>query len=260
MGLREPKCPDCGATVPTKLKDISPWLSVWDPEIHVCTEREERERKERDEREKREREWRENPPDMRIREVFHACRFPADSPQGGLKLIRHKEVDIRLIQAVKVHREFWLKGLRPEKGLWVHGPTDQRKTTVLAALGFDIAHRTGRRVLFWNLADLMEHIRLDARRKENEYDPSAINAAEVLILDDLGTLKITDTAWERVFHMVENAKSGWGGTKRRQTLYVTSNEAPEAMIDHLSPPSDASGGERIVRRLRQICDVVEVGL
>src|SRR5689334_19245499 len=43
IGLREPKCPDCGETIPTTLKEISSWLSVWDPEAHRCEARRVRE-------------------------------------------------------------------------------------------------------------------------------------------------------------------------------------------------------------------------
>ena len=258
-GLKEPKCPDCGETIPTSLVDICNWLGVWNPEAHQCPERTAREVREREEQAEKERQWRDNPPEGRIREVFSRVRLPADTPPG-LRLIRYEEVDHRLIDAVAAHQATWLKGIRPEKGLWVCGPTNKRKTIVVSALAFDVAHRTPRSVLFWNMSDLMAHIRRAAQGKDNEYEPHAISNADKLVIDDLGTMKLTERAWDEIFHMIESAKSGWGETKRHQTLYVTSNENPESMIDRLSPPGDPTGGERIVRRLRQICDLVEVGL
>jgi hypothetical protein len=272
IGPRETACKDCGETIPYTLMEIEEcsWLSVRVPVPHACPQREEREAAERAEAEAKavEREaaakvFRESPPASRVAEVFARCRLPADilpeEGSPGLRSIRYPEVDRRLVEVIAEHRLIWLRGGRPKKGLWSCGDTDLRKTLLAGSLAFDVAHRTPRRVLFWNVSDLMDNIRLAAQGKRNEYDPSAISDAELLVLDDLGTVKVTDTAWDRIFHIIESAKSGWGGTRPTQTLYVTSNEKPEDMIDRLSPPSDASGGERIVRRLRQICDLVEVG-
>lgn len=239
--------------VPAAVLDAGSWLQVYVPGEHSCPEREARQAREREEAAAKEKAWRENPPEARIAAVFERSRLPRDAPVG-LRQVRIAEVDRRYVEVVAAHRRRWLAGETPEKGLWLHGPTNSRKTMLVSALLFDIGHRTPRRALFWNVADLMDHIRLDARGKKNEYDPEALNAAEVLCLDDLGTVKVTETAWERLFHIIEAARSGWGSRRRKQVLYVTSNEAPETLFAQLAPPGDADGGERIVRRLLQITD------
>ena len=78
-------------------------------------------------------------------------------------------------------------------------------------------------------------------------------AAELLSLDDFGTIKVTEFVWKTLFGFVNAAYDGG-----RQTLYITSNEPPEELAETLTTPDRPNGGERIVRRLVQLCDVVQV--
>jgi DNA replication protein DnaC len=162
-----------------------------------------------------------------------------------------------LMERLQKHREKWLGGTRPERGLWLWGPTNARKTASVAALMFDVSHLTNRRCIFWSFEDLMKHLRRQAAGLSSDYDRDEIDAASMLILDDLGTIKPTEKAIETLYGIVEAANSAWGASGPQQSLYVTTNEGPEHLVEFLD--GRCGQGLRIVRRLVQLCEVIDVG-
>lgn len=254
---RETTCPDCGTTVGSVLVPVKEFLFVWDFERHSCPEMESRKAAETEEQARKHSAFLEHPTPKRIEEVRCRVRLPHWTPAGMKNVVRAR-VPVNAFNAFQRHRKEWLNGERPQKGIWIYGATDAGKTTLLSALLFDINHRTNRPCLSWNVADLMDHLRRDARGVESEYDPAEIADAEIIALDDLGTIKTTERVWETLFDIVCAVSDAWGAAAPRQTLYVTSNEGPEQMIQRLSTPDNPDGGERIVRRLLQLTEQVEV--
>lgn len=254
--VRTEQCDDCGAELRSVPMQINDWLSIFEMPDHSCPEREARLQAEREKRAQERRQWLENPPAERVKEVRGRARLPYWTPVG-LGHLRVAECAPQLGAKLSEHREVWLSGKRPAQGLWIVGPTNSRKTCGLCGLLFDVAHQTQRTGLYWTWERLLKHFRLSVGDHPNEYDGYAIEAAEVLVLDDLGSAKFTEKAWEMLFDIVDTAYDG-GSAGPSQTLYVTSNEDPDtfmALLDKAVPPN---GGERIVRRLVQLCEVVEL--
>lgn len=248
-------CPDCGGEVRKELARISDWLEVWQFPEHTCPERMARlAREEAAEAERREA-WLRNPPPERVAEVRRRTGLDQEAwAPAGLDHLRVEAPYEQLAVRCFAHREQWLAGQRPERGLWVHGPTNHRKTASLAALAFDVAHRTTRRVVAWNFERLLEQYRRKASGGRHRYDAEALEDADLLVLDDIGTQKVTEASWRLLYGLVNDAYGARG-----QTLYVSSNEDPDALMRMLCTEEHPDGGERIVRRLVQLCDVVEVG-
>jgi DNA replication protein DnaC len=259
-------CPDCGMELAQELRPLASWAAMWFWPEHHCQEGEARRQREAEQREQdaraahaRHLAWLADPPPQRVEEVRRRVGLPGERvvPAGLIRIIPEMltaggQAALALLRA---HRETWERGERPEKGLWLWGRTNRRKTVLTGALAFDVAHRTGRRVLFWNASRLMEEKAKAARGERHRWDQELLDDADLLVLDDLGTLNVTSAAWKTVYGIIESASAGWGGAPS-QVLYVTSNESPAQLAALLSPADHPDGGERILRRLVQLCDVV----
>ena len=251
-------CPDCGAALEKVLEPAGSWLSLWVKPEHTCEAREGRLRREGEAAAAARRAWLREPPASRIAEVRQRCRLPHWTPAGTARIVPMQGWQPgAAVTAAKEHADLWRQAQRPERGLWLwSAETNLRKTATVAALAFDVAHEVGSPCLFWNFEDLMEKLRQAAGGRSNDYDPERIAAAELLVLDDIGTVKYTEKAWETLFAMVNAATDAWGASGPRQTLYVTSNESPgelQVILDR----AVQNGGKRIVRRLVQACEVIE---
>lgn len=252
-------CPDCGTEVPRTLETVGSWLQMWKAGEHDCAAKAAR-REAEFEAKRREREaWLRNPPESRIAEVRRACQLPWWTP-AGLAQVRTEQAFAVAVQRLLEHRAEWSLGRRPSRGLWLFGETNHRKTCASCALVFDVAHETERPALFWNFEDLLEQHRLAAQNRKHRLDPERIEAAHLLVLDDLGSVKYSEAAWRTLFGLVNGANDAWGSSAPRQTLYVTSNEDPDRLesIITRSVPQQEQAGARIVRRLVQLCEPVEV--
>lgn len=261
-------CRDCGELREQGLCEVSSWLAIWAYPEHACPERLVREEREAQAALREaalaaaaHAEWLRDPPEERRREVRRRVGLPGRrvAPAGLDRVDRGRlgEGSLAALTLLLDHREQWLAGRRPERGLWLWGETDRQKSVLTAALAFDVAHRTERAVTFWNLAHLMEEKQAAAQDRPSAWDQGAIDRAELLVLDDIGTVNVTPAAWKTLYGLAEHALSGWGGAE--QVLYVSSNESPAAVVDLFALRGDPDAGERIVRRLRQLCEVVHVG-
>jgi hypothetical protein len=254
-------CPDCQGEIAKVLTEPASWLHVWDWPAHSCPERGAREAAEQAEYEARRAEWLKNPPDERVQSVRERCRLPHWTPAGLFRLKAMPDYDPRKCPGVKElrrHREMWLAASRPERGLWLWGETGLRKTAAMCGLLFDLNHQTDQSAVYWKFLNLLNHARKKAGREENDYNPGQIASAGCFLLDDLGTFRPTKFAIDLLFDLVDTAYDG-GPLGARQTLYVTSNEPPDEVMELLNDVPEHPGmGKRIVRRLVQITDVVEV--
>lgn len=248
-------CPDCGATRERVLVRTGRSVQIWAAPEHTCPQREARLRAERQAEADRRREFALNPPEWRIQQVRTETRVPAWCPPA-LRHLRREEVSSALTDTLGRHRDTWLSGQRPRRGLWLHGPTDRRKTAALGAMAMELGHRTGHTVLYWNFQDLMDQLRLAAGGRENSYDPLRIEMADALILDDVGTVKLTETAVEVLYGIINGAVDACG-RQEPQVLYVASNEGPHQLTARIEA-AQPGGGRRIIRRLVQICNLLEV--
>jgi hypothetical protein len=245
---------------------LGPNIAAWQFPGHECeplrTARELQERLKREVEEAKERgrlEMLRNPAPERIAGIIELCNLPAWTPAGLGKVVVHGGCAwMEALRLANHHLRQWTRFQRPARGLWLWGPTNSRKTCVLAALCFDVTHWTDNAGLFWRWGAVMAEIRSAAQGLPSKWDASRAHAADLLVLDDIGTGKVTEAGWDRMFDLVCSAYDG------AQVLYVTSNEGPDEVMDLLSRGVERetgrkSAGERVVRRLVQRCEVVRVG-
>lgn len=256
LGRPEPEpCPDCGQPIRKREEAAASWLTMWVPERHECPVRARREAEEAARAAARREAWLRSPPRERVAEVVRRTGIPGMAA-GGLEIVREAEVPPAALEAVRSHRERWLSGMVPQRGLWLWGRTGRRKTLLTAALLYDVSHRTDRAARFWNLEHLMEQLRREARGAASAWDPEAVERADLLAIDDIGTVKVTESVWRTLFGLVNGIDAAYGELERHRALYVTSNENPDRVVSLYAVGGDE--GERIVRRLVEQCEVVEV--
>lgn len=255
----EIECPDCHVKLKTALVRVSSWMLAWEMPVHECPVRMKKLEAETRRRQAREQEELLNPSPEKVAEIVRRLRLPRWGVPG-LRHVRPSEAYSSALESFAQQFRLWSAGERPKKGVWAYGPTGSRKTLIASAFLFDVALKVRKYGLFWNFENLMEEKAKAAGGKRTEWSPEKIEDASLLLLDDLGTARWTDSAVRTVYGIVERVNSAWGYTEPQQTLYVTSNESPDrlaAIISEACGNSDA--GDRIVRRLVQLCDVVEVG-
>ncbi len=139
----------------------------------------------------------------------------------------------------------------PRRGVVFAGSTGCGKTHLAVAILRHWVGR-GRRGLFRSVPNLMEILRIAqfADDEERLWETLEIlRLRPVLVLDDLGTEKVTDSRLERLFQIVNDRELAG------QPLIVTCNyRRPAALAERLG----GLAGERIVSRLRGICEWVEM--
>lgn len=253
----EETCPDCGAVRVRELEECGGGVSVWRFPPHSCPERATRLAAEAAEAAREREEQLRNPSPGRIAAVRAKAQLPLYVP-AGLDLVRAEEVSAAALARLQEHREAWLRGERPARGVWLYGDTNCRKTVLSGALLFDVAHRTGRHALCWNLEHLMGQLRREARGQESRYDRAAVEGADLLLLDDVGSVNVTESVYRVFYDLLESASACWGAEGPTQTLYVTSNESPAELEALYATRDDPQQGERIIRRLAQLCERIEV--
>jgi DNA replication protein DnaC len=134
-----------------------------------------------------------------------------------------------------------------ERWLLLAGPPGVGKTHLAAAI-LNARLERGRDGAFCTVPELLENIRQVMRTDSGSSGLiELVKTVELLILDDLGTEKVTDWVAEQLFVIV-NARN----LNERQTVVTTNYEAPQGLITHLGGIT----GERIVSRLLEAGDWV----
>lgn len=255
-GPAQQKCGFCEAVIEKTRRELPHGSAVWLWPDHSCPQKQAHDAAAKADEERRRSEWLETPPAERVRTVLRRANLPAFAP-AGLKAAERRQKQAKVLAALADHRKVWLAGGKPERGLWLWGASGAGKSTLLAALAFDVAHRTQREVLWWDLPALFSEMKKEFDRKESRYDPSAIRDAELFCLDEIPPMNVTDWACAELYQHANAAYVGLYG-ERRQRIYVTSNYSPEQVARMLNSPDHPDRGTRIVGRLTELCEVVEV--
>lgn len=142
-------------------------------------------------------------------------------------------------------------------GLFMHGVRGTGKTK-LAAIIANERVSTGEPVLFASVPDLMADIRGSFKDGSTSETVQAVKETPFLVLDDLGSEKMSEWVGEQLFCIVNHRYN-----ERLQTV-VTSNYSPTQIIAHMATVDgrgnviDDMQGQRIMSRIYGMCERVEI--
>ena len=142
-------------------------------------------------------------------------------------------------------------------GLFVHGVRGTGKTMLAAIIANERA-RAGHPVLFASVPDLMADIRGSFKDGSTSETVQAVKETPFLVLDDLGSEKMSEWVGEQLFCIVNHRYN-----ERLQTV-VTSNYSPTEIIGHMATVDrrgnviDDMQGQRIMSRIYGMCERVEI--
>jgi DNA replication protein DnaC len=200
----------------------------------------------------------------RIPKRYEHCElsnFEFDGPYSALGPAR--------MAACKFVEEYPLDKL----GLLLVGGTGRGKTHLAVGIAKALIREKGAACVFYDYADLLKEV-------QNSYNPSVdaselgllrpVFEAEVLILDDLGSVRPTEWRWDTV-RLILNTRYN-----DSRTTIITSNfddepaaknSDPDAIVSRSNAATRAAGrddtlgdriGERMRSRLHEMCRVVSV--
>ena len=143
------------------------------------------------------------------------------------------------------------------KGLFLHGEKGTGKTKLAAIIANERA-RAGSPVLFASVPDLMADIRSSFKDGTTSEAVQAVKETPFLVLDDLGSEKMSEWVGEQLFCIVNHRYN-----ECLQTV-VTSNYNPTQIIRRMATVDrggnviDDMQGQRIMSRIYGMCERVEI--
>ena len=142
-------------------------------------------------------------------------------------------------------------------GVFLYGVRGTGKTKLAAIIANERA-RAGHPVLFASVPDLMADIRASFDGSKTAETVQAVKETPFLVLDDLGSEKMSEWVGEQLFCIVNHRYN-----ERLQTV-VTSNYSPTEIIGHMASVDrrgnviDDMQGQRIMSRIYGMCERVEI--
>ena len=142
-------------------------------------------------------------------------------------------------------------------GVFLYGVRGTGKTKLAAIIANERA-RAGHPVLFASVPDLMADIRGSFKDGSTSETVQAVKEMPFLVLDDLGSEKMSEWVGEQLFCIVNHRYN-----ERLQTV-VTSNYSPTQIIAHMATVDgrgnviDDMQGQRIMSRIYGMCERVEL--
>ena len=173
--------------------------------------------------------------------MLERMTFEKFLPNGAANIVEQETLD----NAYKAARDFVEKS---EKWLYLHGPTGRGKTHLAVSIANAYIQR-GVPVTFWSVPNLLDALRHSYSSSEETSFYSlfaTVRDAEVLILDDFGSQRMTDWALEKLYQIISHRYDLrlptvitsqyviWQGANNRQWEYLRDNPIWESIVSRLS--------------------------
>lgn len=138
--------------------------------------------------------------------------------------------------------------LQKRKGIYLWGPVGTGKTHLAFAMKKEWDENHSHKVTFWNTSELMQEIKDDFDRHpidKTRVFERMMEEKNLLILDDIGSEKLTDWVLER-FYLIINRRYN-----DVLPIIFTSNFNIEKLAERL--------GDRVASRIVEMCDIEFIG-
>jgi len=143
-----------------------------------------------------------------------------------------------------------------QAGVIFHGNRGTGKTMLASIIANELIKK-GQAVLFTSMPDLFDSIRSRFSSGDAKDIVDTVKSAPYLILDDMGTEKMTDWVSEQLFIIINHRYN------HQLPLIITTNYDPKTFSRTLciarKESLDKMPAERIMSRLREMCRFVHMG-
>ena len=187
---------------------------------------------------------------LRIARLFASARIPRTYEGDTFADYTVTEGNRHAVESAR-----WM--LDGGSGVFLYGEKGTGKTKLAAIIANERA-RAGHPVLFASVPDLMADIRASFDGGKTAETVQAVKETPFLVLDDLGSEKMSEWVGEQLFCIVNHRYN-----ERLQTV-VTSNYSPTEIIGHMATVDkrgnviDDMQGQRIMSRIYEMCERVEI--
>ncbi len=135
------------------------------------------------------------------------------------------------------------------KGIILAGTPGTGKTHLATAI-LNVRVQKGQEAIFCTVPELLSDIRRTfGSKNETSELMELVKTADLLILDDLGVEKVTDWVLEELFIIINSRLNN-----EKQTIFTTNYVTPSTLIAKMG----GIAGQRIVSRIKEMCDWVKV--
>lgn len=175
-------------------------------------------------------------------DVGRAVRLQAELEESWPKYAPKIHVNARLethpVERARVIGQQWLdKDFAENRGLVLTGTVGSGKTGLAVSLA-RILHMQGHRVRIGTFTEILDEMRPKGGNQEPDTVPADMYKPKLLVLDDLGTQKVTEFVSERLFAIID------GRHQRKLPTIITTNLDLNQLNEQF--------GRRVVSRIAEL--------